>query len=41
MFVKIRWNLRDSIETAKLGVSDCVTELSMAAVIFLFNNVLL
>lgn len=40
-FVKIRWNLRDSIETAKLGVSDCVTELSMAAVIFLFNNVLL
>lgn len=40
-FVKIKWGLRDSADTAKLGVSDCVTELSMAAVIFLFNNVLL
>lgn len=40
-FVKIKWSLKDSLNTAKLGVSDCVTELSMAAVIFLFNNVLL
>ncbi len=40
-FIRIKWNLRDALHTAKLGVSDCVTELSMAAVIFLFNNVLL
>ncbi len=40
-FVKFKWSLREALHTAKLGISDCVTELSMGAIIFLFNNALI
>lgn len=40
-FIKIRYSVKEAIHTAKLGISDCVTELSMGAVIFLFNNALI
>lgn len=40
-FIKIRYSLKEAFHTAKLGISDCVTELSMGAVIFLFNNALI
>ena len=40
-FVKIRWSAMEALSIAKLGVSDCVTEMSMGAVIFMFNKVLL
>ncbi len=40
-FVKIRYSVKEALHTAKLGISDCVTELSMGAVIFLFNNALI
>ena len=37
----MRYSVKEAIHTAKLGISDCVTELSMGAVIFLFNNALI
>ena len=40
-FIKMRYSVKEAIHTAKLGISDCVTELSMGAVIFLFNNALI
>lgn len=40
-FIKIRYSVKEALHTAKLGISDCVTELSMGAVIFLFNNALI
>ena len=40
-FVKTRWSLRNNLSMAKLGVSDFVTEFSIGAIIFLFNNTLI
>lgn len=40
-FVRIKLSAGEILHTAKLGISDCVTELSMGAVIFLFNNALI
>lgn len=40
-FVKIKYSVKEALHTAKLGISDCVTELSMGLVIFMFNNALI
>lgn len=40
-FVKIKWKLKQVLGFAKLGIADSVTEFSVGAVIFMFNNVLL
>lgn len=40
-FVPIRWKLSEVLGFARLGISDSITEFSVGAVIFMFNNVLL
>lgn len=40
-FVKIKWSGRTAAGLAKLGIADCVTELSVGVCIFIFNQTLL
>lgn len=40
-FVKIKWNFKEVVSMAKIGVADSVTEFSVGAIIFLFNNTLI
>lgn len=40
-FVKIKWRLKEAKSMAKIGVADSITEFSVGAVIFMFNNVLI
>lgn len=40
-FVKIHWNIKEVLHFAKVGVADAVTEFSVGAIIFMFNNILL
>ncbi len=40
-FVKIKWSAKESGALAKLGIADCVTELSVGVCIFIFNQTLL
>ncbi|WP_419025611.1 MATE family efflux transporter [Emergencia sp.] len=40
-FVKIKWNFKEVASMAKIGVADSVTEFSVGAIIFLFNNTLI
>lgn len=39
-FVKIRYSIMEALSLAELGISDCVTELSVGVVILMFNKVL-
>mgnify|MGYP002755105299 FL=1 len=40
-FVKIQWKFKEVVSMAKIGVADSVTEFSVGAIIFLFNNTLI
>ena len=40
-FVKIKWHPKEVLQFAKLGVADSVTEFSVGAIIFMFNNTLI
>lgn len=40
-FVKIKWQLKEVLGFAKLGIADSVTEFSVGVIIFMFNNVLI
>ena len=40
-FVRIRWNVKEVLGFARLGIADSVTEFSVGVIIFLFNNVLI
>lgn len=40
-FVKIKWSAHDAAGLARLGIADCVTELSVGVCIFVFNQTLL
>lgn len=40
-FVKINWHFREAVSMAKIGVADSVTEFSVGAIIFMFNNMLM
>ncbi len=40
-FVKIKWNLKEVLGFAKLGIADSVTEFSVGVIIFMFNHVLI
>lgn len=40
-FVKIKIRVNEILKTAKLGVSDSITEISVAVVTFVFNNTLI
>ena len=40
-FVKIKWSAKAAGALAKLGIADCVTELSVGVCIFVFNQTLL
>lgn len=40
-FVKIQWKFKEAISMAKIGVADSVTEFSVGAIIFMFNNTLI
>lgn len=40
-FVRVRWQLQAVLRFAKLGLADCVTELSIGLCIFVFNRTLL
>ena len=40
-FVKIQWKFKEVVSVAKIGVADSVTEFSVGAIIFLFNNTLI
>lgn len=40
-FVKIHWHIKEVLHFAKVGVADSVTEFSVGAIIFMFNNTLL
>ena len=39
-FVKVKVKIHELLKTAKLGISDCVTEFSIALATFMFNHVL-
>ena len=40
-FVKIQWKFKEVVSMAKIGVADSVTEFSVGAIIFMFNNTLI
>ena len=40
-FVKIHWHIREVLHFAKVGIADSVTEFSVGAIIFMFNNTLI
>ncbi len=40
-FVRVRWRLQTVLRFAKLGLADCITELSIGLCIFVFNRTLL
>ena len=40
-FVRIKWNFKNAISLAKLGIPDSLTEFSIASVIFMYNKTII
>lgn len=40
-FIKIKWEIKDALALAKLGLPDSLTEFSIASVIFMFNKTII